>query len=232
MRFSLVVRAGGGSARSDGTPTRRASRYISQPRQKPKTALSRAAPSAKPVATRPTTVAPARKPTRPTIAKAKPTAWANRGGAGSSSCAGRAEPRPDQRRNSQAYGVRWTPSQAATANSERLDAEQHGGEQAGGEQQHGGEDDGGEGSRELRAARVDQARCRRLDVASVQAGSWEGPVVRISRVSDSTIARLCLLGSADIRHSDERTRQWSTARRLVSQVDDMPANVGGRSVHA
>jgi len=30
----------------------------------------------------------------------------------------------------------------------------------------------------------------------------------------------------DIRHSDERTRQWSTARRLVSMVEIMTATVG------
>ena len=30
----------------------------------------------------------------------------------------------------------------------------------------------------------------------------------------------------DIRHSDERTRQWSTARRLVSMVEDMATRVG------
>ena len=30
----------------------------------------------------------------------------------------------------------------------------------------------------------------------------------------------------DIRHSAERTRQWSTARRLVSMVEDMTATVG------
>ena len=41
--------------------------------------------------------APARKPTRPTSAKPRPTAWAKRGGAASSSSAGGAEPRADQR---------------------------------------------------------------------------------------------------------------------------------------
>ncbi|GAB3773411.1 hypothetical protein GCM10027600_34740 [Nocardioides ginsengisegetis] len=30
----------------------------------------------------------------------------------------------------------------------------------------------------------------------------------------------------DIRHSDERTRQWSTARRRVSMVEDMGSTLG------
>jgi len=35
----------------------------------------------------------------------------------------------------------------------------------------------------------------------------------------------------DIRHSAERTRQWSTARRRVSMVEDMPATVGKGGRH-
>jgi len=34
----------------------------------------------------------------------------------------------------------------------------------------------------------------------------------------------------DIRHSDERTRQWSTARRLVSMVESMTATLEGFAV--
>src|SRR5690606_23004066 len=64
--------------------SRRMSKYIWQPRQKPKTALSRAAISANALATSPNAVHSAAYPTVAAKAKTNPTPWENRTGAGSS----------------------------------------------------------------------------------------------------------------------------------------------------
>ena len=82
----------------------------------PNTALSRAAARANPVATAPTTGAPARKPASATSVNTRPTPCANRGGAGSSSSAGGASRGRTTRRKSTAYGPRWTPRPTPTAN--------------------------------------------------------------------------------------------------------------------
>ncbi len=92
-------------------------RYSSQPRQNLKTAFSRAAVRAKPVATRPTRSAPTRNPARATSPKASPTPWAKRGGAASSSSPGAPSRGRTSVLNNQAYGVRCTPQPAPTANT-------------------------------------------------------------------------------------------------------------------
>ena len=57
------------------------------------------------------------KPTSPTTAKTRPTPWANRGGAASSSSVGGASRGRIEVRNTQASGVRCTPNAAPAAKS-------------------------------------------------------------------------------------------------------------------
>ena len=109
-----------------GPARRLRSRYISQPRQKPKTALSRAATSAKPVATRPTTGRrrPGSRPGRRRRRRGR-RPGRTAAGAASSSSAGGADPRPHQRPGrAQACGVCCTPRPAPIAKSTAWTAEQ------------------------------------------------------------------------------------------------------------
>ena len=97
--------------------------------------------------------------TRPTSAKARPTAWAKRGGSGASSSVGGASRGRTSVRKSQACGVACTPRTAPIANSTACTASRT---VVGGlrQQQHGDEHHGGDAGGELRTARVDAAARR------------------------------------------------------------------------
>src|SRR3954470_3259219 len=105
--------AGGQAVRAGRA--RRTVRYSSQPRQKPVTALSRAATSARPVATAPTSGAPVRYPVAPTTANIRPTSCAKRGGASGSRSRTGPSRGATSSRNSTPYGAYRSPANAPTA---------------------------------------------------------------------------------------------------------------------
>ena len=88
-------------------------------------------------------------------ANPRPTAWANRGGAASSSSPRRPSRGRTSVRNSQAYGVRCTPSAAPSANSTAWTASRATVAGDGAQDQRERQHDRGQGGGELRAARVD-----------------------------------------------------------------------------
>ena len=98
LRF---VRSVGGfetvAARPAQPATRLISRYSSQPRQNPKTALSRAATRANPMATWPSRVTPVRKPTRADQREAEADGLGEPRRRRVLELVGRREPRPDER---------------------------------------------------------------------------------------------------------------------------------------
>ena len=66
-----------------------------------------------------------------------------------------------------------------------------------------------------------------LDVRGCPVACADGRRSReFSRQSSSTKGKLVVGDRQDIRHSDERTRQWSTARRRVSKVELMRGSLG------
>ena len=105
-------------------------------------------------------VAPARYPTRPTTAKARPTPWAKRGGAGSSRCAGAARRGRTNVLNRYAAGVRCTPNATATAKSAAWTAEQRDAHRARRSDQAQRQHEAGQHRVELRSARIDLDRTR------------------------------------------------------------------------
>ena len=199
------------------------SRYSSQPRQSRKTALSRAATRANPIATWPSRVSPAREADegdereREADALREPRRrrvlellrgrepWAYDG--------------PEQPRVRRVLHAAGGPD----GEQDGLDAGQHRGPRAGQQQdrdQHHGGDAGGE----LGSAGVDaDGGLRRRGCVVVMAllgrgaGGRQGPAhddtadVRSARTRKGQRRQ-------ERRQSDERTRQWSTARRFVSQV--------------
>ena len=145
----------GRDARAAGA-TRRISRYISQPRQKPKAALRNAAASANAdgddaqdggagdEAEQPDERRSRARPPGRTAAGGRPRARpAARAAAGRS--AGTARP----------YGDACGPGDGADGEHDGLSGEQHGPSDAAGEEQDRSEDDGGDGRGEPRTARVD-----------------------------------------------------------------------------
>ena len=105
------------------TPARRTSRYISQPRQKPKTALSRAATSANPVATWPTSGGAGQEADQPDHARTPgPPPGRTAAAPGPPARVGGPSRGRTSVRNSHAYGVGWTPRTAPTANTTGLHA--------------------------------------------------------------------------------------------------------------
>ena len=218
------------------------SRYISQPRQKPKTALSRAATSANPVATSAEHGGAGEEADQADEREARPTACAKRGGRGVLEL-GRAAPRRGRTsvRNSQAYGVCWTPSTGADREQRPPGPRAARRRRDGREQQHGAS------TTAVSAAANCGPRGSIRTPAPTRAGGWSVWTCRLLRrgcraggrarhgravgrranspefspLSQSTKGGWRERVRQDIRHSAERTRQWSTARRLVSMVEDM-----------
>ena len=158
-----------------GRSNRLISRYISQPRQNRKTALSRAATRANPIATWPSRVSAGRE--------AKERDERERRGRPPARTA--AAPGPRARRvatsrgrttvrNSHACGVCCTPRRRADREQHGLDAGQHRGPRAG-QQQDDDQHHRGDAGGELRAARVDAdggLRWRRVRWWSWLSWSW------------------------------------------------------------
>ena len=78
------------------------------------------------------------------------------------------------------------------------------------------------------AFRVDMSLLLFAEMAWMPGGTgasrplWAGDQLRVEVDGLSGLKRSWVCASRqDIRHSDERTRQWSTARRLVSMVENM-----------
>ena len=107
-------------------PGRRAvaSRYTSQPRQKPKAALRNAAASAKPVATAPSRSAPAAYPRQGDDREPEPDGLGEPRRGGVLELARRPRRGRTSVLNSQAYGVCWMPSDGAEGEHGHLDGEQ------------------------------------------------------------------------------------------------------------